>query len=153
MVGIVTTGGRPGGHNGNLLLGLQLVGQVVNLLRGNAAELRGPFGRLRRLVIGAEHVIAEITLRIGALRHGVGVETDSAAGEEIPVDERVGREVVFGDQHIGDAEDKRVVLTGIDGNPLGVQHGIGVVVTRVHGDELGAGLLDLFPVPGLSAAT
>ena len=103
------------------------------------------------LVVGAQHVIEEIVLRIGALGHVVGVETDAAALEEVPIDERVFLRIVLGEQDIAHGQHHGAVRTGTDADELIGQNARRGVVVHVHGDELRARGLALHVVIGLNA--
>ena len=84
--------------------------------------VRVTFRRRIAVCVQAQHVIAIVVFGICAFRQAGPVEANRAAIDEIPVNQRVGRRVVLGDQHVADGEQHGGVGAGADRNRLVGKH-------------------------------
>src|SRR3546814_18866613 len=92
--------------------------EPADTLRGNSADLRRPFRVARKPVFLTQHIIHQIFICVTSLRHVVGIDTDSATMEEIPIDQGIGLRVVFNPQGMDHAQNHCMIHSRPVGYPV-----------------------------------
>ena len=111
-----------------------------NLVRRNAANLRGPLGIMLHAVVFALKVVKEVNVFLQVFGLMVGVKTDRVFVEEVPVDD-IALGLIETNHFRSDAQQECRVGTSANRNPLGIKHLRRRGVNGVDGDEFDAGLL------------
>ena len=148
-VHVVHAGIRCGAQEGDLVLLTHGNCEFANRIGVDAANLACPFGRFRRAVIGAHDVVFEVLIILGIGRHVVGVETDRALVQEVPIDDTFL--VVLLEHCVRQAEHEGHVGCGANRQPFRVERCGAFAIHWVDVDELGASLFGFKVVEHLTA--
>ena len=149
-VHVVHAGIRCGAQEGDLVLLTHGNCEFANRIGVDAANLACPFGRFRRAVIGAHDVVFEVLIILGIGRHVVGVETDRALVQEVPIDDAFL--VVLLEHRVCQAEHEGHIGCGANRQPFRVERCGAFAIHRVDVDELGASLFGFKIVEHLAAS-
>ena len=107
-----------------------LLGQSTDVGRRHAADSLSPLGGLRLLVVGAQHIVFEVILRVGPLGHVLGIEAHAVLVKKCLI-----LQIVL-DHMVGHADAESRVGTRNNGHPL-ISYSLGrLVQPRLHDDDL-----------------
>ena len=123
-------------QNRNLLIFADSVRKGTDALRLEPADIVGPLRRFSGAVEAAEHVILEVVALIGTFGHHRFIEANAARTKELPVDERICLGIVFGYEHVGNAEQQRSIGSDPDRHPFSIKSCRRIVVERIDADEI-----------------
>ncbi len=140
VLGTVAAGHREVVQQPHVVLLAKLASVLGDALGRNAADIRGPLGGLRGLVVLASDVILEVDVFFQVGRLVLGVEADGVLVKEVPVDD-VALFLVQAQHLVGNAQKEGGVRAAADGDPVGIEQLGGCGVDGVDGDELHARFL------------
>src|SRR3546814_3799966 len=103
-VGVVDAGNATRGADRRMFGSGEQAREPADTLRGNSADLRRPLRVARKPVFLTQHIIHQIFICVTSLRPVVGIETDSATMEEIPIDQGIGLRVVRSEEHTSELQ-------------------------------------------------
>ena len=133
-------------HDGVVLAGH--LGVPGNVLNRRAADLRRPFRRLWRVVVGAQQIVAEVLVGGGVGGHGLRREAHGALVHEVPIDD-VAALLVEPHHLVGHSQQEGRVGAGAHADPAGVHGGGGGVVVGADEHEVDPRFLGVLqPVHG-----